>query len=101
MNENKKISEEQFQGVGFMTVENPPCGYTSYFRALSKRAMRIRSRWTRRCSITGEQAYDLIHRDARAHDVVERCLKYGDRVPRKYYRKYSEAIKWLFPEHKA
>lgn len=101
MDENKKISEDQFQGIGFMDAVNPPSGYTSYFRPLSKRAMRARTRWIRRANPAGGQAFDLIHRDTRALAAVERCLKYGDRIPRKYYRKYSEAIKWLFPEHKA
>ena len=106
MYENQIICDEQLQAVGpFMAAEVVqgnyiergewnPSTHMRPIRILSKRSMRISGRAFRRDAKAGVQAFYLGKNPTHAKKV-RRCIRYGDRIPRKYLRRYKEAIKFI------
>ena len=37
----------------------------------------------------------LLKRNPKPHEAIFRCLRYGNKIPRKYQRKYKEVIKQM------
>lgn len=58
------------------------------------RVVRILKRIERKGKLYYQQFFDLV-RDESVYHKILRCVKYGDKVPRKYMRKYGLVVKNL------
>ena len=69
-----------------------PASHDSYKSTLQSHVRRLIRRKIARHSRFMRQM-NVLERNERHYLVIRRCLKYGDRVPRKYRRAYGEVIR--------
>lgn len=60
----------------------------------SRKILRWMTLGDRRHSRFMKQIVDL-RRNPKHHEAIFRCLRYGNKIPRKYQRKYKEVIKQM------
>ena len=80
------------QGYAPGDVVVVPASHDSYKSTLQSRVRRLIRREIARHSRYMRQM-NVLERNERHYLVIRRCLRYGDRVPRKYRRAYGEVIR--------
>ena len=78
--------------------ESPNDAAASFLCSVNMKASRKILRWMtlgdRRHSRFMKQIV-LFKRNPKHHEAIFRCLRYGNKIPRKYKRKYKEVIKQM------
>lgn len=68
--------------------------FSAMMGIISKRVVKTLKKIERECRLYYKQFVNLV-KDERAYHKIRRCVKYGDKVPRKYMRKYNLVVKNL------
>lgn len=61
---------------------------------ISKRVVKTLKKLERECRLYHRQFVNLVKDESVYHKIL-RCVKYGDKAPRKYMRKYNLVVKNL------
>lgn len=61
---------------------------------IAKRVVKALKKLEHECRLYYQQFVNLV-KDESAYHKILRCVKYGDKVPRKYMRKYNLVVKNL------
>lgn len=68
--------------------------FTATMEITAKRVVRVLKRIEREGELYHRQFVDLVKEESVYHKIL-RCVKYGDKVPQKYMRKYKLVVKNL------
>jgi F0F1-type ATP synthase gamma subunit len=68
--------------------------FTATMEITAKRVVRVLKRIEREGRLYYQQFVNLVKDESVYHKIL-RCVKYGDKVPRKYMRKYNLVVKNL------
>lgn len=66
--------------------------FTATMEITAKRVVKTLKRIGRECVLYHRQFVNLVKDESVYHKIL-RCVKYGDKVPRKYMRKYGLVVK--------